>query len=79
MSFQRAQILLDPWQHVRLKELARQRHTTISQLVRQMVQKGLEETMGPPRRLIALARRGDVQDGEWDATTLDEELYDPGA
>ncbi len=35
--------------------------------------------MGPPRRLIALARRGDVQDGEWDATTLDEELYDPGA
>lgn len=77
MALQRTQILLEPWQHARLKELARQQGTTLSHLVRRMVQKGLEESRGPPKRLLALARGGGVDDGAWGAEKIDEQIYRP--
>lgn len=75
VSLHRTQILLEPWQHARLKELARERRITLSDLVRQMVARGLEEEYGPPKRLLSLAQEGGVADGEWDVDDLDDLIY----
>lgn len=73
MTLHRAQILLEPWQHARLKDLARDRRTTISRLVREMIERGLEEELGPPRRILGLA--GIVSDGDWVEADIDRTVY----
>ena len=43
MSYRRVQLLLTPEQHGALKRLARQRRTSVSALVREMVARGLAQ------------------------------------
>ncbi len=51
MSYQRVQILLTPEQYRRLKRLAHHRRQSLSAVVRELIQQGLENlpTAGPPR------------------------------
>ena len=74
MQLKRVQVMLEDDQHAQLKALAHRKGTSLSDLVRRMVDQGLDEQRGPPLDLLALAR-DDIGDVTIDPDDIDDIVY----
>ncbi|MBW3582826.1 MAG: hypothetical protein KY455_06975 [Euryarchaeota archaeon] len=73
MSLHRTQVLLEEWQHVRLKEAAADAGVSLSEMLRRILSEELERM--PRKRQGILALRGIGKRPGVRLKDLDEELY----
>ena len=73
MSLQRTQVLLEPWQHAKLKTLADEQGRSMSEVVRDMVTAGLEKTPTKKKGIMAIV--GIVSGGPLTNQEMDDIIY----